>query len=73
MAGAADVTWLPDRTLQVRARSAAWRHEIDRARPILTERLTYLLGPGTIRRINVCEGADVEPGRPVKESPCAKP
>jgi hypothetical protein len=48
-AGAAE--WAADGTLRVRARDAAWRREIRRARPIIAERLARLLGPGVVRTI----------------------
>jgi hypothetical protein len=48
-AGSAE--WSTDGTLRVRARDAAWLREMRRARPIITERLAQLLGPGVVRRI----------------------
>ena len=48
-AGAA--TWSADGTLHVRARNAAWLGEMRRARPIISERLAQLLGPGVVRKI----------------------
>jgi hypothetical protein len=42
---------LTSRTLVVRARDTAWLREIRRARPIVAERLTHLLGPDAIHRI----------------------
>ncbi|MCR4375001.1 MAG: DUF721 domain-containing protein [Acidobacteria bacterium] len=50
-------TWTPDGTLRIRARDAAWRTEIERARPMVAERLAHLLGPGAIRRIIVTESS----------------
>jgi len=38
-------------TLRVHARDAAWLREIRRARPIIVERMTALLGPGVVRKI----------------------
>lgn len=54
-ARAADVDWSADGTLRVRARSTAWRREITRARPLILERLTALLGPDVVRRLVVSE------------------
>lgn len=48
-------TWTPDGILRIRARDAAWKKEIERARPMMVERLTQLLGPAVIRRIIVTE------------------
>jgi len=48
-------SWTPDGTLRIRARSAAWRTEIERARPMVAERLNQLLGPAVVRRIIVTE------------------
>jgi len=43
--------WHPNGTLYVHARELAWVKELERARPIVTERLKHLLGPGVVRRI----------------------
>ena len=48
-------TWTADGTLRIRARDAAWRTELERARPMVAERLTHLLGPTAIRRIIITE------------------
>jgi len=48
-------TWTPDGTLRVRARTEAWRTELQRARPIVAERLGQLLGPAAVRRIIITE------------------
>lgn len=48
-------TWTPDGTLRIRARGAAWKTELERARPMVTERLTHLLGPAAVRRIIITE------------------
>ena len=45
--------WSGDGTLYVRAPSDAWRQELRRASPILLGRLTDVLGPGIVRRIDV--------------------
>jgi predicted nucleic acid-binding Zn ribbon protein len=49
--------WSEDGVLHVTARSAAWRREIDRARPTIAARLKELLGPGVVRAI-VLDGPD---------------
>jgi hypothetical protein len=43
--------WSDDGVLRVRARDLAWLREIRRARPIVTDRLTALLGPDVIKRL----------------------
>ena len=43
--------WSADGTLHVRARDVAWLREMRRARPVITERLEQLLGPGVVRTI----------------------
>ncbi len=48
---AATLSWSSDGTLRVRATSAAWRQEIRRARPMITERLGHLLGQGVVKRM----------------------
>lgn len=47
--------WTPDGTLRVRARSIAWRTELERARPMIAHRLDQLLGPDAVRRIIITE------------------
>ena len=44
-------TWTTDGTLRIRARDAVCRTELERARPMVAERLTHLLCPTAIRRI----------------------
>lgn len=46
---AADVVWTEDGVLHVAPRSAEWRREIVRARPVIAARMKELLGPGVIR------------------------
>jgi predicted nucleic acid-binding Zn ribbon protein len=53
LARAATVECTSDGTLHVQAKSAAWGAEIDRARPMILERMTQLLGPEVVRRIKV--------------------
>jgi hypothetical protein len=43
--------WHPNGTLYVHARELAWVKELERARPVVAERLKHLLGPGVVRRI----------------------
>ena len=54
LARAATVSWA-DGEIVVRPQSEAWREEILRARPVLSERLAELLGPEAVRRIVVPE------------------
>jgi predicted SPOUT superfamily RNA methylase MTH1 len=54
---ASEIVWSPDGTLRVRARDAAWRREIQHARPLIAERLRYLLGPDAVRAIVVSSDA----------------
>ena len=51
MGRAATIDWSPAGVLRVRASTDAWRREITRARPMLTERLSELLGQKTVRSL----------------------
>jgi hypothetical protein len=44
-------TWSVDGTLVVRAADERWRRELDRARPLIAERLGQLLGPDVVKKI----------------------
>jgi hypothetical protein len=57
MVRATEIAWSPDGTLRVRARDAAWRREIQHARPVLAERLGYLLGADIVRAIVVSDAS----------------
>lgn len=46
-------SWSPDGTLRVRASDAAWVKELERARPVVLDRLKQLLGPDAVRWIIV--------------------
>lgn len=52
----ATIAWHGDGRLHVQAESDAWRREIIRAKPILSARLTQLLGSDVIRAIAVEAG-----------------
>ncbi len=51
MGRAATIDWTPAGVLRVRASTDAWRREISRARPMLTERLSQLLGRDKVRSV----------------------
>jgi hypothetical protein len=51
MARATTPAWVGDGILRVRARDAVWQREASRARPIITQRLEQLLGPGVVEKI----------------------
>jgi hypothetical protein len=51
MARATTPVWSSEGVLRVRARDAAWRREVSRARPMITQRLEQLLGAGVVRKI----------------------
>ena len=55
LARATTPKWTPDGILRIRARSTAWRTELERARPMVAERLKQLLGPDAVRRIIITE------------------
>jgi hypothetical protein len=55
LARSASVTWHGG-TLSVRARSEAWRQEINRARPVIQARMAQLLGPDVVKHLRVLEG-----------------
>lgn len=38
-------------TLRVRARDETWRRELQRARPVILDRLRHLLGQDAVRKI----------------------
>lgn len=52
LARAATAVW-SDGTLSVAAKSDAWQHEIERARPVILQRLRQLLGPNIVRHMPV--------------------
>jgi len=55
LARAAVAAWTTDGTLTLRARSVAWRHELERATPVINDRLAFLLGHQIVRMIVVIE------------------
>lgn len=55
LARAAVAGWTTDGTLTLKARSLAWRHELERATPVIKDRLAFLLGHQVIRSIVVIE------------------
>ena len=55
MARATSPVWSDDGVLRVRARDAAWRREVARARPIIAQRLEQLLGSDVVKKIVVKE------------------
>jgi len=57
MARASRTSWA-DGTLRVTPRDAAWQRELQRARPMLAERLARLLGPDVIRSIVILEAVE---------------
>jgi hypothetical protein len=57
MVRASAIVWAPDGTLRVSARDAAWRREIQHARPVIADRLRYLLGPDVVRAIVVVDAS----------------
>jgi hypothetical protein len=50
--------WTADGILRIDARDAAWGREFRRARPVIIERLTLLLGPDIVRRLVIDEPPD---------------
>jgi hypothetical protein len=58
LARASTISWSETGTLHVRPRTDAWRREIVRARPVITQRVAALLGPDVIRRIAVADSPD---------------
>jgi hypothetical protein len=44
---------LADDILLVRVQDAAWKREVERAAPVVRERLAAVLGPRVVRRIEV--------------------
>jgi hypothetical protein len=55
---AATVRWSETGTLQVAARSDAWRQEVTRARPLIVRRMNELLGTELVRRIAIDAAPD---------------
>lgn len=56
---AADATWEPSGaggTLRLAARGRTWQRELERAVPLIKDRLAFLLGPDVVRAIRVTEG-----------------
>ena len=56
MARATSPIWSGDGVLRVRARDAAWRREVTRARPLIAQRIGQLLGPDVVKRLVIEEG-----------------
>ena len=59
MSRAAQASWTDDGTLRLAPRDAAWQRELQRARPLLIERLAQLLGGNVVRAI-VIESPEAE-------------
>ncbi len=59
MARAAQALWTDDGTLRLVPRDAAWKRELQRARPLVAERLGQLLGRDVVRAI-VIESPEAE-------------
>lgn len=57
LARASTVSWATDGTLSVQPRTDAWRNELVRARPMVAERLTSLLGRGAVKKISIFHAA----------------
>jgi hypothetical protein len=55
--------WSEDGILRIDARDAAWGRELRRARPVIIERLTALLGPDIVRRLVIDEPPNKETQR----------
>jgi len=53
MARATASVWSADGVLRITAPDAAWRREVERARPLVAARLAQLLGPGIVKHIVV--------------------
>jgi predicted nucleic acid-binding Zn ribbon protein len=53
LARSARISAAHERTLRVRAKSPAWRSELQHARPMILARLKALLGPGVIDKLEV--------------------
>ena len=49
LARATSITWSDDGRLEVRARTEAWRLEVVRARPVIVQRISQLIGPDAVR------------------------
>lgn len=62
LAKSASLTSFSGGTLCVCARTVVWRREVERARPVIVERLKQILGPDVIRWIVVsCEEREEKP------------
>ena len=53
LARSVSITTTNDRTLRLRAKSAAWKREVLHARPLILTRLGRLLGPGVIDHLEI--------------------
>lgn len=51
----ANADWSAEGTLTLRARGVAWQRELERAAPVLKDRLAFLLGQQVVRKILVIE------------------
>jgi Dna[CI] antecedent, DciA len=63
LARASIPAWTPDGTLRVRPATAAWQHELRRARPMIAERLKQMLGADVVRTFVIEAPEPEEPGR----------
>jgi hypothetical protein len=57
---AAECSWSEDGILVIRTRDAAWKREIQRARPLIAHRLGELLGPDVVRSIVIRDESNRE-------------
>ena len=55
LARSANAEWSSEGTLTLRARGVAWQRELERAAPVLKDRLAFLLGQQVVRKILVIE------------------
>jgi hypothetical protein len=60
MSRAATVEWNGSGTLRVIVGSATWRREIERARPVIAERMQHFLGRGVIQSFVVASEPSLE-------------
>ncbi len=51
----ANAEWSAEGTLTLRARGGAWQRELERAAPVIKDRLVFLLGHQVVRKILVIE------------------
>lgn len=63
LARAGTTSWTGDGVLRVHAPSLAWKRELQRAKPVISERVRHVLGDDVVKRIVIETDDPATPGR----------